>query len=130
MDRLVDHLLVFEGDGIVRDFPGNYAIYRASLDEKGKGSLPGTIIEPAKEEPVAQVTETAKRKPGFKEKREFEILGKEIESLNNEKTEVTNSLNSGTLPFDQLEKLSNRIGEITTTLDEKELRWLELSELF
>ena len=130
MDRLVDHLLVFEGDGMVRDFPGNYAIYRASLDEKGKNSLPGTLIEPSKEEPVAQVTvpETTKRKMGFKEKREFEILEKEIAALTKEKNEVTVSLNSGNMPFDQLEKLSNRIGEISATLDEKELRWLELSE--
>ena len=129
MDRLVDHLLVFEGDGIVRDFPGNYAIYRASLDEKGKGELPGVIIEPSREEPVAvQVTEPVKRKLGFKEKREFEILEKEIEALNKEKTTVTESLNSGSLPFDELEKLSKRIGEITDALDEKEMRWLELSE--
>ncbi|MGL6267713.1 MAG: ABC-F family ATP-binding cassette domain-containing protein [Chitinophagaceae bacterium] len=129
MDRLVDHLLVFEGDGNVRDFPGNYAIYRASLDEKGKNSLPGTLIEPAREEPVAQVPETTKRKMGFKEKREFEMLEKEIAALTTEKNEVTVSLNSGSLPFDQLEKLSNRIGEISASLDEKELRWLELSEL-
>ncbi|HLK31178.1 MAG TPA: ATP-binding cassette domain-containing protein, partial [Puia sp.] len=133
MDRLVDHLFVFQGDGDIRDFPGNYSQYRTALkdDEKLKEDI-GTQMSEKKEEkhPVVnhQPTVVEKKKLSYKEQREFDLLGKEIENLSNEKSVISEKLNSGTLPFDELEKLSNRIGEVTQLLDEKEMRWLELSE--
>ena len=133
MDRLVDHLFVFEGDGIVKDFPGNYTQYRMTMKEKElmsqnkwqmaeKKQTANNII--SKPTPGIQ-----KRQPSFKEKREFEILEKEIAGLTKEKKTVTEKLNSGDTPFNELSELSVRIGEIDTLLDEKELRWLELSEV-
>ncbi|MBZ4192383.1 ABC-F family ATP-binding cassette domain-containing protein [Niabella beijingensis] len=125
MDRLVDHLFVFEGDGVITDFPGNYTQYR--LQEK---SQPAAAAIPARE--TSAVTATQKpgnKKVSFKEKREYEQLEKEIAGLNAEKETITAQLSGGTTDFEQLEALSRRIGEITGLLDEKELRWLELSEL-
>jgi len=125
MDRLVDHMFVFEGDGIIRDFPGNYTQYRVEqndddsiTDEKKKPIITNT-------QPVA----IAARKPSYKEKREFEILEKQIADLAAEKQIITEKLSNGNLPFEELQKFSNRIGEVTQMLDEKEFRWLELSEL-
>ncbi len=133
MDKLVDHLFVFEGDGVIRDFPGNYSQYRiwqkeqeslsvarSSLAEKETGTKPNN------DQPT---TISPKRQPSFKEKREFESLEKEIAELTKEKQEITNKLNSGATPFEELQQLSLRIGEVTELLDEKELRWLELSEV-
>ena len=129
MDRLVDHLLVFEGNGEVRDFPGNYSLYREYQLAKEKPEQlsrnEAGATKPAKEE--KSVAE--KRKLSFKEKREFELLQKEIEELTTEKETITQKLTSGTVPFEELQILSSRIGEVTQLLDEKELRWLELSEL-
>ncbi len=128
MDRLVDHLLVFEGNGEVRDFPGNYSLYREYQLAKEKPEQlsrnEAGATKPAKEE--KSVAE--KRKLSFKEKREFELLQKEIEELTTEKETITQKLTSGTVPFEELQILSSRIGEVTQLLDEKELRWLELSE--
>lgn len=128
MDRIVDHLFVFEGNGVIRDFPGNYAEYRIeqmdkNVDpEKIKSQI---IVNRDVEKPVAPV----KRKPSFNEKREFELLEKEIKSLNEEKTEISGKLSDVNLDYANIEKLSNRFSEITSLLDEKELRWLELSEI-
>jgi ATP-binding cassette subfamily F protein uup len=131
MDRLVDHLLVFEGDGLVRDFPGNYSLYRLSLKEDSKTQQPKPVPETTskpKEEPVPK-DQPIKRKFSYKEKREFETLQADIAALEKERQEITEQLNAGTLPFEELQKLSNRIAEISDLLDEKEMRWLELSEL-
>jgi ATP-binding cassette subfamily F protein uup len=81
-----------------------------------------------KSDTPANTEQPAKKKMGFKEKREFEQLEKELAALGKEKEAVMQKLNDGSLPFDQLEQLSRRIGEITALLDEKEMRWLELSE--
>ncbi len=134
MDRLVDHLFVFQGDGDIRDFPGNYSQYRLALKDDEKLTDVGTQMSEQKEvKPLAQANTSLqpaeKKKMSFKEKRAFEELEKEIADLTKEKETVTNKLNSGSLPFEELQKLSNRIGEITSALDEKELKWLELSEL-
>jgi ABC transport system ATP-binding/permease protein len=141
MDRLVDHLFIFEGDGVIRDFPGNYSQYRIWVKEQqatGNGISQTGIISNAKEPgPVVKsehYTSTGsvtanKRQLTFKEKREFELLEKEIASLTEEKTIITQKLNSGGTPFDELQQHSLRIGEVTRLLDEKELRWLEISEL-
>ncbi len=133
MDRLVDHLFVFQGDGDVRDFPGNYSQYRLALKDSEKLTDAGTKMSDEKEEKILKQSAPPlpageKRKLSFKEKREFELLEKEIADLTKEKETITEKLNSGTAPFDELQKLSQRIGEVTELLDEKELKWLELSE--
>lgn len=131
MDRLVDHLFVFEGDGMIRDFPGNYSQYRMEVREDT--DQPAEAQSEEKKKPQAsvipEVSASKKQRKGFKEKREFEALTKEIESLSKEKEEITRQLHEGNLPFEDLNRLSARIGELTVMLDEKELRWLELSEL-
>ena len=128
MDRLVDHLFVFEGDGVVSDFPGNYSEYRIALKEKEMASFnePAPVVEELKPAPEKKIE---KRKLNFKEKREFEMLGKEISELEEEKKSAHDQLNAGSTPFEALQKLSLRIGEIEHLLNEKELRWLELSEI-
>jgi ATP-binding cassette subfamily F protein uup len=127
MDRLVDHLFVFEGDGIIRDFPGNYSQYRIWLKEKEEEEKPE--VKPAvKQEATTAPVKEEKRKLTYKEKREFEQIQQDIANLEKEKQTITEKMNDGSLPFDQLQQLSVRISEITNLLDEKELRWLELSE--
>jgi ATP-binding cassette subfamily F protein uup len=126
MDKLVDHLLVFEGDGVVRDFPGNYSEYRLYQEVEQSRKEEQLVTE--KQVP-ASASQPLKKKPGFKEKREFELLEKEIADLNAEKEAITKKLGTGDLAFDELQRLSARIGEIAGLLDQKEMRWLELSEL-
>lgn len=132
MDRLVDHLFVFEGDGVITNFPGNYSQYRDWL--KVQEQLPAvsfkSVIEKPSEEPKShQPVTSSKKKPSFKEKREFELLEKEIADLNKEKESIGNKLGNVDTPFEELQKLSLRMGELTRLLDEKELRWLELSDV-
>ncbi|HWB91485.1 MAG TPA: ATP-binding cassette domain-containing protein, partial [Puia sp.] len=132
MDRLVDHLLVLEGDGAVRDFPGNYSLYREwqKVNEEGD-PFPNEqpVVQTAAASPSSSAAPAPpKRQLSYKEKREFETLEQEIALLTREKQEVTEKLNSGTAPFEELQQLSVRIGEISQLLDDKELRWLELSE--
>jgi ABC transport system ATP-binding/permease protein len=128
MDRLVDHLFVFEGNGKVSDFPGNYSLYRdyqLSNEKTAVNTRPAAETAPV----VKQEKQSAeKRKLSFKEKREFELLQTEIETLTKEKETIHLQLSSGAIPFEQLQQLSARIGEVTSLLDEKEMRWLELSE--
>ncbi len=129
MDKIVDHLFVFEGEGKVTDFPGNYTIYRNKVEielEKAKNELRNK--EPEKK-PVRSNVQQVKTKLTFKEQREFELLGTEIENLEAEKTELENALNSGTMPHEELFWMSEELMKIKSLLDEKELRWLELSEL-
>jgi len=131
MDRLVDHLLVLEGDGLVRDFPGNYSQYRDLVRDKGDQAVFPNEEPAAKAAPVLPTSAPAapKRQLSYKEKREFEILEQDMARLTREKLEITEKLNNGSTSFDELQKLSVRIGEIGQLLDDKELRWLELSEL-
>lgn len=126
MDRLVDHLFVFDGDGVVRDFPGNYSQYRLDKREEEQKEAAPKTAEPKQDKSAVKPEE--KKRLSYKEKREFETLEKEIAALGKEKETVNEKLNSGSVPFDELQQLSMRIGEITALLDEKELRWLELSE--
>lgn len=125
MDRLVDHLFVFEGDGVVKDFPGNYTLYR--LQEKVLVSSSKLQVKENKTE--KQKITTGNKKAGFKEKHEFELLEKELLALEEEKKQVTEKMSSGNISFEELNELSKRISVITQQLEEKELRWLELSEL-
>jgi ATP-binding cassette subfamily F protein uup len=128
MDRLADHLFVFEGDGVVKDFPGNYTQYREEQlkSEAEKINDPAKSAAPGSANPSAGVKT---KQLSYKEKREFEQLEKEIPELTREKELLTQSLNSGNLLFDKLVEASNRINEINSLIDKKELRWLELSEL-
>ena len=128
MDRIVDHLFVFEGNGVIRDFPGNYAEYREEQSEKtiDPEKIKSQIIVNREPEPE---TSTVKRKPSFNEKREFEILEKEIKKMNLEKNEITEKLSDSNLSYAEIEKCSQRFSELSQLIDEKELRWLELSEL-
>jgi len=126
MDRLVDHLFVFEGDGEVRDFPGNYSQYREW--QKEKESLD---MEEEKKDEVAKASPVSsqKKKLSYKEQREFELLEKELSDLEEEKRRISERLSAANVDFEELQKLSERIGEVSSLIDEKELRWLELSEL-
>ncbi|MFZ9719145.1 MAG: ABC-F family ATP-binding cassette domain-containing protein, partial [Chitinophagaceae bacterium] len=129
MDRLVDHLFVFEGDGVVRDFPGNYTQYRiAQKEEKEKQAVSTPAAQQEKTNEVHVTEQTQKRRLSFKEKREWEQLDEEIKKLTEEKAAITEQLSKTGMTFEELQTLSSRIATITTLLDEKELRWLELSE--
>jgi ABC transport system ATP-binding/permease protein len=132
MDRLVNHLFVFEGDGIIKDFPGNYSQYRIWIKEQEAMPVdnghPDSHREATADLPGVKQGEK-KRQLSFKEKRELEMLEKEMADLANEKKMITERLNSGDTPFGELQQLSGRIGEVTALLDAKELRWLELSEV-
>ncbi|PSL35881.1 ABC-F family ATP-binding cassette domain-containing protein [Chitinophaga ginsengisoli] len=131
MDKLVDHLFVFEGGGEVRDFPGNYTQYREwekDRSEKDKEEARNENKTPEKAV-VAAVPVAEAKKMSFKEKRELELLEKDIAALEAEKKEIDAKMGAGDLPYEQLEPLSRRVGEILQLLDEKGLRWLELSEM-
>jgi ATP-binding cassette subfamily F protein uup len=131
MDRLVDHLLVLEGNGVIRDFPGNYTQYRGWLkDNNAEDAFPNEEPLSISKTAVIPAKSTApKRQMSYKEKREFETLEQDIQRLTREKQQITDELNGGSTPFDELQRLSIRIGEISQILDNKELRWLELSEI-
>lgn len=133
MDKLVEHLFVFEGNGFIRDFGGNYTDYREWFDENEKQLLneskqKNVVKETPKEVVVEKVAEAPKRKPTFKEQKEYETLGTEIAALEVKKAALVEKLNAGG-NFDELQKWSKEIEDITDALDEKELRWLELSEI-
>jgi ATP-binding cassette subfamily F protein uup len=130
LDRLVDHLFVFEGEGKIKDFPGNYTDFREwqqeeELERKKNQVVPKKVAQPVKAEPVAAVA--AKRKLSFKEQKELENLPLEIESLEKDKAGLIENLNNGG-SHDDLIKWSKQIEQITESLNEKEMRWLELSE--
>lgn len=135
MDKVVDHLLVFKGEGEIQDFPGNYTQYRewsrlqSKADEassKGKGTP-----EVVKENGTAKRDSNFenKRKMSYKEKREYEQLTKEIEALESEQKKLEEELCSGQLSVDELTEKSKRLPIIKDELDEKEMRWLELAEI-
>ena len=92
----------------------------------GRSLLPNPEVKPNVSQPAAPAE---KRKPSFKEKREFELLEKEMADLVKEKETITEKLNNPNTPFEELQQISFRIGEVTRLLDEKEFRWLELSEI-
>ncbi len=138
MDKLVDHLFVFEGDGEVKDFPGNYTQYRLWLKENEKKENKWQVLEQEKskgkslDDALSDINNrqpvTTKRKLSFKEKKEFEDLEKEIPILEEEKKAITEKMSSGNISFEELNLLSEKITSITHQLEEKELRWLQLSE--
>lgn len=132
MDRLVDHMFVFEGDGEIRDFPGNYTQYRIwQKDEEAKAKKQAaaeTAQQPEiANEQLAMQKPKEKKKLSYKEQRELEQLEKDMPALELEKSQLAEKMSSN-IPYDELEKVNKRMIEITNLLDEKELRWLELSE--
>ncbi len=137
MDRMVDHLFAFEGDGVIKDFPGNYTLYREWKKQEelnvSRFSLPPknpTEVKTDQRETnnEKQETRNGQQKPSFKEKFEFEQLEKEIPELQKEKTTLEEKMNAGGIDYDALQKAAERISVIVLLLDEKEMRWLELSE--
>ena len=130
MDRMVDHLFAFEGDGVIKDFPGNYSQYREALaNEKFTGyEVVAEKIPVIDEVVVKQKNNSEIKKLTFKEKHEFETIEKEMPALQKEKETIEIQMNSGNLNFEALQKAAARVGEIVALLDEKEMRWLELSE--
>jgi ATP-binding cassette subfamily F protein uup len=132
MDKVVDHLFVFHGNANVQDFPGNYTDFRIWREEKERLELQEKQNrEKPKEKSETKVksSDSRPRRLTFKEKREFEELEKEIEMLEAEKAEIEAALSSGELQGSDLIEKSNRIGALMSELDEKTMRWLELSEL-
>ena len=145
MDRLVDHLFVFEGGGEVKDFPGNYTQYRIWQKDNEKKENKWDVLEARKSK--GETTEAAvvsrdsselktdstvngqKKKMSFNEKREFDLLEKEIPALEAEKRNISEKMSSGNIGFEELQKLSDRMIALSNDSGEKELRWLELSEM-
>ena len=125
MDKVVDHLLVFKGQGEIKDFPGNYTQYR-----DWQALLPKEAGEAKADKEMKTVkTVREKVKMSFKEKREFEQLEKDIAALEDEKRNIEEALSTGTLSVDQITEMSKRLPALNDELDEKSMRWLELSEL-
>ena len=125
MDKVVDHLLVFKGNGEIKDFPGNYTQYRDWQSLKSEKDAQEE--KPTKEK--RSYRNDSKRKMTFKEKTEFARLETEIDSLEKEKKEIEQALSSGQLSSDEIVKLSKRLPIVNDELDEKSMRWLELSEI-
>lgn len=130
MDKIVDHLLVFRGKGEIKDFPGNYTQFREweSLKPKELADNKNNTSDTEKKEKREFVGEQ-RRKKTYKEKCEFERLEKEIAALEEEQKSIEEALCSGTLPIDELTEKSKRLPIIKDELEEKEMRWLELSEI-
>lgn len=130
MDKIVDHLLVFRGDGEIKDFPGNYTQFREweSLKPKELADNKNNTSDTEKKEKREFVGEQ-RRKKTYKEKCEFERLEKEIAALEEEQKSIEEALCSGMLPIDELTEKSKRLPIIKDELEEKEMRWLELSEI-
>lgn len=126
MDHLVNQLFVFEGDGEIRFFNGNYSDYRDWLDEKESKSAQKEVKAPVIEQ---KQSSPEKKKASFREKQEYEKLQSEIESLEKKKTEITELLTNGSADHKQLQKWGEEIESLSRSIDEKTLRWIELSEL-
>ena len=132
MDKVVDHLLVFRGNADIKDFPGNYTQYRAWKEEQDQLKKQQEQALQSKQAPAEEKSrkpeKEVKRRLTFKEKKEFEALDAEIPALEAEKKELETAMSSGTLSTDELLAKSARISELMEELDEKTMRWLELSE--
>lgn len=129
MDKIVDHLLVFNGDGVIKDFPGNYTQYREWESLKPKETQNDKKLVDTEKKEKREFVGEQRRKKTYKEKCEFEQLEKDIAKLEQEQKEIEEALCSGTLSIDELTEKSKRLPEIKDALEEKEMRWLELSEI-
>lgn len=140
MDKVVDHLLVFRGKGEIKDFPGNYTQYRQAEDERQKADAVAKANNAQKNSAkvnssVSQSSEKAKprlseqkRRLSYKERKEFEQLEQEIEQLEIEKKQIEDALSTGKLTVQEITDMSKRLPQLSEELDEKSMRWLELSE--
>ena len=132
MDKIVDHLLIFHGNGEIQDFPGNYTQYREwkKLQPKEKENpTPSPSQMEGRQNSKASYRNDTRRRLSYKEKQEFQQLEHDIEELTREKAAAEEALSSGTLSVEEITKLSERFQVVTQLLDEKEMRWLELAEL-
>ena len=131
MDKVVDHIFEYKGDGVIKDFPGNYTQLREKQEENEQRAAASKAAR-VQETAVIQTNPARKeKKPGlsFKEKREFEALTAELSKLEDEKTAIEADISTGNLNSEELYLKSKRHGEIMNMLDDKEMRWLELSEM-
>ena len=129
MDKVVDHLLVFQGQGVVKDFPGNYTQFREEMLKRGAVAAKDEPQESAKPKANVKTKSPQARKLSYKEQREFQQLGDDIDRLEQEKRELEAALCSGTLSVDDITAKSRRLPQLEAELDEKSMRWLELSEI-
>ena len=134
LDKLVDHLFIFCGEGLVKDFVGSYSEYREFIKEyEAQQRSTARAQEKAEKEKTAKTAQTEapakKRKLSFKEKKELEQIEKDLEELAAEKAGLEESISSGSLPYEKLQEASERIGQIIEETDIKEMRWLELQEI-
>lgn len=128
LDRLADHLFIFKGDGKIKDFVGNYSDYREmQVFETNEEKKAEKAIR--KENTIPKVPKEKPKKASFKEQREFEKLEEEIASLEKEKEELISQMNSGELSPNKLQEVSKRFEQLSEELEDKEMRWLELSEI-
>ena len=125
MDKVVDHILVFKGEGVIDDFPGNYTQYRqySALQSKEEAKADASVKE------KKSYRNDSRRRMSYKEKREFEQLEKDIASLEQQQHEIEEALCSGTLSVEELTKKSRLLPKLKEEIDEKSMRWLELSEI-
>ena len=128
MDKVVDHLLVFKGDGVIQDYPGNYTQYREWREEQER-QKEKTNVPKVQRKPTSESKEEKPRRLTYKERMEYEALDKEIPELEAEKTAIEEKMYSGTCSGEEITRLSQRFAELNDMLDEKGLRWLELGEL-
>ena len=133
LDRLVDHLFIFCGNGVIKDFIGSYSEYHEYIKEyESQQKSLARAEEKANKSSVAQANDgkpkSEKKKLTWKEQKELEQLEKDLESLGKEKSELEESLSSGNLDYGKVQEASKRFEELTAILDEKEMRWLELQE--
>ena len=129
MDKVVDHLLVFQGQGVVKDFPGNYTQFREEMLKRGAVAAKDEPQEGAKPKANVKIKSPQARKLSYKEQRELQQLGDDIDRLEQEKRELEAALCSGTLSVDDITAKSRRLPQLEAELDEKSMRWLELSEI-
>ena len=129
MDKVVDHLLVFQGQGVVKDFPGNYTQFREEMLKRGAVAAKDEPQESAKPKTNVKTKSPQARKLSYKEQRELQQLGDDIDRLEQEKCELEAALCSGTLSVDDITAKSRRLPQLEAELDEKSMRWLELSEI-
>ena len=131
MDKVVDHLLVFRGQGDVRDFPGNYSQYREWLDAKKQQERSEQKKVAVEQKPIRNrpSSEQTRKRLTYKERQEMEALEKEVADLEAEKKRLEEALCSGTLSVEELTEYSKRLPVLNDELDEKSMRWLELSEV-
>lgn len=128
LDKSVDHIFVFEGNGRIKDFVGKYSEYREFMKEREAEERSKQRETAIPTKPQQRTHDTSRRKLSFKEQRELEQIEKELDMLGTERAELETELSSGTLPYDRITEMSKRIEELIVLIDEKEVRWLELND--